>query len=297
MHVQNWDDYRFVAVLARTGSLSDTSVQLGVDRSTVQRRIRGLESKLGYKLFVRTGNAYRALPEADPILKAARTLEAVMNGNGSLQDDEAPSLTGRLSVTTTDSTYMAGVSEMIDAFQRHHPSMIIDLTVTNRKLLLDRLEADVAIRPSDAPPEHFVGRRVCDLAFGVYASRAYVENNPGLRRDEHDWLAVADSMLASAPGRWMEAFVPPERRVLRADSFIALAEACRLGRGAAMLPRAYASRLPDLLPLDHLMDAPHATGLWLLTHAEMKNNPRVRAFVDHMWKRMTRAKKRFTGEK
>jgi DNA-binding transcriptional LysR family regulator len=295
MRVQNWDDYRFVAVLARTGSLAEASVVLGVDRSTVQRRIRALEATLGYPLFVKNGGQLQAVPEAEPILAAARMLEAASGGG--LQNGAEPAvLSGNLSVTTTDSVYLSGVSEMIDAFQELHPALRIDVLVTNRKLNLDRLEADVALRPSDSPPENFVGRRVCDLAFGVYSSRAYLENNPGKRRDQHAWLGVGENMLNTPPGRWFEAYVPPERQVYRADSFIAIAEACRLGRGVALLPKAYAAKLPDLLPLDHLMEKPHATGLWLLTHADMRNNPRVRACMDFLGRQVSKAKRRFAGE-
>lgn len=293
MHVQNWDDYRFVAVLARTGSLTETSRLLSVDRSTVQRRIKALEARLGYSLFLKNGAQYKPLAEAQPILAAARTLESAINPAASPAPGET--LAGNLAVTTTDSIYLSGVSNMIDAFQERHPSLRIDLAVTTQRLQLDKMEADVAIRPSDSPPDHFIGRRVCDLAFGVYSSRKYLEQNAGRRRDEHSWLTVSDRMSASPPGRWMEAYVPPERRVLRADSFIAIAEACRLGRGAAMLPRAYAARLPDLVALDHLMDAPHKTGLWLLTHPDMRNNPRVRAFLDFIGKRLSKDKKNFEG--
>ncbi len=49
------------------------------------------------------------------------------------------------------------------------------------------------------------------------------------------------------------------------------------------------------MPLDYLMDGPHMTGLWLLTHADMRNNPRVRAFMDHLGRRVSRAKRRFLG--
>jgi DNA-binding transcriptional LysR family regulator len=293
MHVQNWDDYRFVAVLARTGSLTETSRLLGVDRSTVQRRIKGLEARLGYSLFLKNGTKYKPLAEAQPILAAARTLESAMNPAASPTKGET--LAGNLAVTTTDSIYMSGVSEMINAFQERHPALRIDLSVTTRRLQLDRMESDVAIRPSDAPPEHFVGRRICDLAFGVYSSRRYLELNAGRKRDEHAWLTVSYGMSASPPGRWMDAYIPPERRVLRADSFVAIGEACRLGRGVAMLPKAYAVRLPDLVPLDHLMDGPHATGLWLLTHPDMRNNPRVRAFLDFVGKRLSKEKKHFAG--
>jgi DNA-binding transcriptional LysR family regulator len=295
MRVQNWDDYRFVAVLARTGSLTEASVLLGVDKTTVKRRIKALEASLGFPLFLRSGAQHHALPEAEPILTAARTLEAALGGAAGAQGNDVQALSGNLTVTTTDSLYLSGVSEMIDAFQARHPALRIDLLVTTRKLQLHRLEADVALRPSDSPPDSFVGRRICDLAFGVYASRAYVEAHSGKRRDEHAWITVSDSMTNSPPGRWIEAYVPQDRRVLRADSFIAIAEACRLGRGAALLPRAYAARMPDLIPLDHLMDGPYATGLWLLTHADLRQNPRVRAFMDHLSRRLSRAKARFAG--
>jgi DNA-binding transcriptional LysR family regulator len=55
MQVQNWDDFRFVAMLARTGSLPETSRLLSMDRSTVRRRIKGLKARLGFSLFLKTG--------------------------------------------------------------------------------------------------------------------------------------------------------------------------------------------------------------------------------------------------
>ena len=85
------------------------------------------------------------------------------------------------------------------------------------------------------------------------------------------------------------------RRVLRADTLIAIAGTCRLGRGVAILPKAYAVRMPDLVPPDHLMDAPHAAGLWLLTHPDLRKNPRERAFLDFFGKRLSKEKKHFAG--
>lgn len=293
MHVQNWDDYRFVAVLARTGSLAETSRLLGVDRSTVQRRIKALEARLGYSLFLKDGARYTALAEAKPILAAARTLEAAFSPNTPVVKGE--SLVGNLSITTTDSVYLSGVSQMVDDFQSRHPGLRIDLSVTTRRLALDSVDSDVAIRPSDSPPEHLVGRRVCDLGFAVYSSHNYLQLNPGERREDHDWLVVTDDMANSPPGRWIGDHVPKDRRVMKADTFIALTEACRLGRGLALLPICYASRMQELVRLDHMMDAPHATGLWLLTHPDLRNTPRVRVFLDFIGKRLTKEKARFAG--
>lgn len=296
MRVQNWDDLRFVAVLARLGSLTEASQLLGVDRSTVKRRIKALEARLGHRLFVKDGSGYAPVPEAEPIIAAARGIEAAINGPVLRTDEKTSGVSGTLSVTTTDSVYLGGLSNMIHAFQAKHPGLRIDLYVTARKLALDQLEADVAIRPSDSPPDYFVGRRVCDLSFGVYASPVYLAANAGLCRKEHNWLTVSEALQASAPGRWVEAHIPSDRRIMCADTFVALAEACRLDRGVALLPKCYASGFSDLIAADHLMDEPLATGLWLLTHADLRDVPRVRLFLDFMWREISRRKQHFAGE-
>jgi len=74
---------------------------LGVDRSTVQRRIRGLEARLGYSLFLKNGVQYKPLAEPQPILAAARTPESAINPAASATQGET--LAGNLAVTRTDS--------------------------------------------------------------------------------------------------------------------------------------------------------------------------------------------------
>ena len=100
MQVQNWDDYRFVAARARTGSMTETSRLLGVDRSAGRRGIKGLEARLGFSLFLKNGTQYKPLAEAQPILAAARTLESAMNPAASPAKGET--LTANVAVTTTD---------------------------------------------------------------------------------------------------------------------------------------------------------------------------------------------------
>lgn len=214
MHVQNWDDHRFVAVLARTGSLPETRRLISADRSAVRRRIRGLEARRRFSLCLKNSTQSKPLAQAQPILAAARRLESAMNPAASPARGET--LAGNVAVTTKDPIYMSGVSEMIDAFQERRPARRINLSVTTRRLL-------------------------------------------------------------------------------RADTFIAIAGTCRLGRGVAMLPKAYTVRMPDLVPPDHLMDAPHAAGLWLLAHPDLRNNPRARAFLDFFGKRLSKEKKHFAG--
>jgi DNA-binding transcriptional LysR family regulator len=103
MHVQSLDDYRFVAVLARTGSLTETSRLFSVDRSTVRRRIKGLERRLRFSLFLKNGTQYKPLAETQPILSAARTLESAMTPAAAPAKGET--LAGNVAVTTTDPVY------------------------------------------------------------------------------------------------------------------------------------------------------------------------------------------------
>ena len=141
MHAQNWDDHRFVAVLARTGSFPETRRLISADRSAVRRRIRGLEARRRFSLCLKSGTQSKPLAQAQPILAAARRLESAMNPAASPARGET--LAGNVAVTTTDPICTSGVSEMIDAFQERRPARRINLSVTTRRLL--RADTFIAI--------------------------------------------------------------------------------------------------------------------------------------------------------
>ena len=293
MHNWNWDDLRFVAVLAETGTIAEAARRLNVNRTTVQRRITAFEGQLSYRLFSRDGWGLKPLPEASPILEAARDIGDALVRIERKTSDSVQEVRGTLSLTTPDDLYLSGMSEVIGEFQRLYPDLQVQLSVTTRPLDLDRREAEVAIRPSLAPPEHLVGRRICDITFSAFASPEYLDQAGTRPAAGHTWLALQEAFGQAPSEIWLGDNIPPDRVRLRADSFIAVAEAARLGQGIAVLPGCYGDRVEGVRRVDGLVNERLATGLWILTHPDFRQSPRVRAVMDFLGETLTAWKPRF----
>lgn len=295
MHSWNWDDLRFVAVLAETGTIAEAARRLNVNRTTVQRRIAAFETQLSYRLFSRDGWGLKPLPEADPILEAARQIGDALIRIERKTTDIAQDIGGTLCLTTSDDLFLTGIGEAIAAFQKHYPALQIELSVTARPLDLDRRESEVAIRPSDAPPEHLVGRRICDLTLAPFATKDYLAAAGNLMPCELAWLAMQTGEGKTPAETWLAGNVPAERIPFRANSFVATAEAARRGQGIAILPCCYGNRVEGLERVDGLIEDKLVTGLWVLTHPDFRQSPRVRAAMDFLSETLPAYRDRFDG--
>lgn len=280
MHNWNWDDLRFVAVLAEVGTIAEAARRLNVNRTTVQRRIAAFEDQLSYRLFSRDSWGLKPLPEAGPILDAAREIGEALVRIERKTSSSDQAIAGELSLTTPDDLYLAGISDAIAALQHTYPALKLKLSITTRPLDLDKREAEIAIRPSMAPPEHLVARRICDLCFHPYASRDYIERTGTVAADAHRWLCLQPAFSAAPSETWLSRNIPTADITLRADSYLAVAEAARRGLGVAILPAAYADKLKGLQRVDGLMEDRLVVGLWLLTHPDFRQSPRVKTAMD-----------------
>src|SRR5258708_16228446 len=171
-----WDDVRFFLAVSREGSFSAAARGLGVDHVTVARRITLLEKQLGAKLLSRTPEGFATTQAGQTILSqceamevAALNLERLVSG----QDSRAAGLVG---VTATDALTYRFVVPCIAAIHKTHPGLQIDLLTGIRVMDIARREADLAVRvmfnrPTDSS---LVCRRLGDIGFTLYASRAYL---------------------------------------------------------------------------------------------------------------------------
>ncbi|GGB68735.1 LysR family transcriptional regulator [Henriciella pelagia] len=282
MHNWNWDDLRYVAALADTGTITEAARRLNVNRTTVQRRITAFEQQLKYRLFSRDGWGLTPLPEAAPILEAARQIDESLSAIQRKMNGASGDVAGDLTFTTTNSMFIAQIAELVRRFQDAHPSIQLHINLTSSTLNLNPRGAEVAIQPSTAPPEHLAGRRICDVTFGLYASWDYAARFKSHSPAEHDWIGYTDGLEGTPANSWLANNVPRNRIRMRADNYVAIAEAARWGSGIAVLPRAFGDRHEGLRRIEGLLDERIATGLWMLTHPDLRQSPRVRAFMDFM---------------
>lgn len=265
MHNENWDDLRFVLMVAETGSVSAAARALGVNHATVLRRVAGFELAHGTEIFERSQQGYRLRPDRAHVIEAAREAALALGRVGHLLRSDGLGHGEILRITSTDtlctSVLASGMPRLTDALC----PLRLSLVSSNAHLDMGRMQADVAVRPSQQKPVEMAGEHAADLGFAVYAAQAEPET----------WLGLAGALHRSAPARWLADAVPAREIGNSADSFIALREMARAGQGAAILPCIIGDGAPGLERVDcgfPDMSVP----LWVLCHRDLAGAARMR---------------------
>jgi len=278
----DWDDFRFFLAVARQGSLSAAARTLGVNHTTVLRRIAGLEAGTGVQLFDRLPSGYALTPAGDELFTVAlRVEEDIAAANRRLSGKDAR-IGGTLSVTTIDILALHVLPRHIAGFRAIHPDIRVGLRVAEATLSLTRREADVAIRSTLKPPENLVGRAVSGMAFAVYGAATYLDR-AGATEDPaaNDWVGLDEGFEHTPMVRWLKKEVPAERIGYRVNSVALQLQAARAGVGLALLPCGLGDAAPELRRVGGVVDEVESR-IWLLTHEDLRHMGRVRVFLDFM---------------
>lgn len=274
----DWSDYQFVLAVGRTGTLSAAARTLGVNHSTVFRRINAIEKKLGVRLFERLPNGYAMTPAGEEMLSGAvRIEEEIITLERQLSGQDLR-LSGHLRVTTTDTLWQKLLAPHFAAFIEKYPDIQLEVNIAGEFLNLTKRETDVALRPTSNPPENLIGRHLCDIASAVYAANDYLQMNPKPDLSTHAWLAPDDSLAHLSSIRWLTKNHPQARIVLRCNSLTGLLAAAKAGIGLVILPCFMGDSEPDLRRVTE-PDSALSVGLWLLSHADLRRTARVRTFM------------------
>lgn len=278
----DWEDLRYVLAVADARSLASAARALGVNHTTVLRRVNAFEQRLGLRLFDRLPTGYALTGGGEELLATARSMAATVTALERRLAGQDLRLEGTLRVTTTDTLMASVLPPLIARFRLAHPGILIEVATANALANLTRRDADVAIRPASDPPETLVGRRISGIAFALYAASAgAVPQGPIEDLASQVWIAPDDSLASSTIARWMRATLPEATIALRADSLVVMRNAALAGLGVTALPCYLGDRTPGLARI-HAPIAAMATDLWVLTHEDLRRTGRVSAFTEFM---------------
>ncbi len=282
----DWDDLKVFMAVARAGSLRAASRVLEVNNTTVSRRIRRFEARLGARLFDRTPGGYAITAAGEEILAAARRIEAEVQGVERRLSGHDARLSGDIVFTAPDSALLRLLMPDLVAFMDLYPEVTLEIDMSLETANLSAREADVALRATTRPPDHLIGRKVARIAQAPYATPDYLAKHdlvedPGAARwlGWHDRVALPD---------WVRDGPLPETPVRgRIPSDVCQLEAAKAGAGIALLP----CYLGDSDPA--LVRVPPGRPLgsheyWLLTHRDLLATARLRTFWDYLLEVMKR---------
>jgi DNA-binding transcriptional LysR family regulator len=293
----DWSDLRYALAIGMAGSLAAAARQMRVNHTTVLRRLDALEQRLGARLFERTRTGYRPTEAGALVLEQARRMADQADAIERRVLGRDRELTGLLRVTTAYVVMEHLLPQPLAQFARAYPG--IEVEVVENAVLVDlsrqradespawvRREADVAVRLSTHVAEHLVGRQLGQTQCRVYACRGAPDLPQSVQPlsvlvREAPWVAFERDAQSRVYDRWMQQQLAQARVRLRVDIFNAVASVLRTGIGVGVLPTFMEPRHPELVavsePIPQL-----AVPVWMLTHPDLRETARVRAFMQHV---------------
>ncbi|MGV6874945.1 LysR family transcriptional regulator [Pseudochelatococcus sp. B33] len=293
----SWDEFRLVRAICESGSLTGAAEALGVNHSTVFRRLAALEDLLGVRLFDRHRSGYTPTPPGEEMLAISERWVDDVSALGRLLMGCAHAPAGELRITTNDTLLMHLLTPLFAGFRESYPQIQLEILLSNQPLNLSRRDADIAIRATDNPPETLVGRRISAMSWAVYGRRADFGDGPVGANDltGRNWVSMNDHFAPMKAVRYVRESAPPERIVYRVNSVLGLSEAVQAGIGIGPLPCFIADAQPSLRRLMP-PNPDFSTSLWLLTHPDLRRSVRVRAFLDYAGAEISRLRPFLEGE-
>jgi DNA-binding transcriptional LysR family regulator len=281
----SWEDVKFFLAVARAGSLAAAGRALGVDQSTVQRRIAALEERLKTRLFDRHPRGYMPTSLAEELFEIAARAGEEIHAFSRVAFGSDQQLRGELRLTTV-SECLPILCRHLAAFTARYPEVRLTAITDDRIFRLSEREAELAVRPAFARPTEadVIARKVVDLAFAPYASRAYLERcgRPQTREE-----LLGHALIVGTVGSdqiplvsWYLERAGEEAIAYRTNGFANQVTALRAGLGICVAPCGLCDPHDDLV---RLFEPELVASLWLLYHRDLRQNARVRTLATYLF--------------
>jgi DNA-binding transcriptional LysR family regulator len=274
-----WGELETILAIARSGSLAAAARMLGLEHSTVHRRIRAAEARVGFRFFERTRTGYLPRAPLQALVDAAALMEETKLAAEQRLRARDAALSGEIRLSTSEVLGSYLLPRTLEKFLGAHPGITVEIGVTNREVDLTRREADLALRVTERPPEHLIARQIGAVAYAIYGARTAHHRRPRRGAAQLPWLGFGDELAAITQARWLREHPPTCEPRTRWGSLISLLQATRQSLGVSALPCLAAAQYPDLVQIGPVLgEAP----LYILTHPQVRENARARALTQFL---------------
>lgn len=296
----DWNDLRLFLAVARHGSTNAAARALGLNQTTVSRRIEVLEHQLGLSLFIRTTRGYALTEQGRAILAAAEPMQAAAEALELVAGGVCRALTGTIRVTAPEIVLVQLVAPIAAEFRAQHPEVMIEYLSLDTFADLVHGEADIAFRSTEAPlDDGLVGRKVGEFGWTVYCSTDYAARHgmpASVAEVSAHPVVTLGGQAGERPGtRWLMKHVDPKSVVAVSNTVPGLGGILRTGAGVGPLPCLHGDREPGLrrcFPPPPEMRA----SFWLLTSEQRRNVPRIAAFTEFAARSIRARRRELQGE-
>lgn len=273
MQDSNWDDLRFLLAVGRSGSLAGAGRRLGVDETTVGRRLKRAERAHATALFHRDGGRLSPTETGRIVLDQAEAMERLYAAGLESARTAHRHAVGHVRLTAVPIVTNQLLAPAAAALLQRHPGLSLDLIAEPRSLNLGHRDADMALRLARPERElQAIANRIGVLDYGVFAARQAAGETLA-------WIGYDDTMSDLPQSRWLaeqlarSGEAPPRLRVHDAETLLQM---LRSGAGKGLLPRRLAKTDPDLIELPVENPVPQRE-VWLMQHPDLRPLARMQA--------------------
>jgi DNA-binding transcriptional LysR family regulator len=282
-----WDDARILLSLLGARSLLAAGKELGLNASTIGRRLDALEETLGARLFDRTPEGVLPTALADELAPHAREMQRAAQALAMTAQGREVLPEGDVHITAPPGYTEYLLAPAMPRLIARHAGLRVTLSARAQVLDLTRREADIAVRSARPTSGDLVARKLGGVHSTLMASPKYVAQIGTLRRiTDARWITWGSDLASVAPARFVAAHVPEASIVLRTSHLGTQVAAAEAGLGVILADRnLIAVRKLALVPLasDVQRLLPDGAGeLWLVGHRALRDVPRIAATWDFL---------------
>jgi DNA-binding transcriptional LysR family regulator len=299
-HSFDWGSLQSFLAVVRAGRLTVAARQLGVDHSTLSRRIQKLEKSLQARLFDRRAHGYALTPQGERLLDFAQRMESSALTAMTEVGSSLLSVAGNVRVGATDGFGTMFLAPRLIKLRDLHPGLDLQLVTLPRIFSLSKREADIAIGLSPPKEGRLYARKLTDYELGLFAAKDYLARHPPIRDRtslrQHRFIGYIADLIYAPELDYVSLISRDLEASFASSNLIAQFHATVAGGGLCVLPYFMAvqdKRLRRILP-----GAVSLTrSFWLIVHSDMRDLARVRIVSEFIAQEVRNARSNFIPAK
>lgn len=267
---------RILLCVLREGTFSKAAKQLGIEQSTVSRRVVALEQGLGLTLFERGRRAPVPTEAAERLRSAALRVEAeIVRFADEVQGVHTEAVAGQVTVALTEELAAHFVvPEVLPTLRKQYPELCVHLVTSYRAADLVGKEADIALRFFQSSSGDLIGKRIASFETGVLASRSYARTARRRALSDLEWINVELAGIPTPETAW-QSELAPRRSLLTCSSYHVQLAAIRAGLGVGIGPLVYLEFDRQFVALES--QGTPTLNLYMLTRRSLRKVKRIAA--------------------
>lgn len=278
----DWNDLKSFLAIARTGRLTAAAGRLGLDHSTLSRRIAALEHGLKAKLFDRSPSGYSPTDQGRRLMPLAEEMERLALGARESVGGSAASVEGTVRIGAPEGFGSYFLAPRIGRLRETHAQLTVQLVAASAVFSLSKRDADIVISVSRPPAGRLQVSKLIDYDLGLYAAPAYLAGRAPIERCEdlegHRFISYIGDLLHFPELDFLQHVAPGGIISIESSNLVAQLRATLAGAGLCVLPAFLAAEETGLVRV-LAGEVSLTRSFWLIVHQDLAELARVRAAV------------------